>query len=131
MLSRMNLTDEAVEVVVASNGQGLIAIDYFAQLNYKSVEGICWVLRRPGGFSGGVPNLGVVVPAMSEANLQGMIYYINHFKSIGRTFSLADVDLSKVRDMYHQRDMKEVHKDPKVVPTVYPRDWPKTLEKVE
>ena len=39
-LSRMNLTDEAVGVVVANDGQGLITIDDFAQLNEKSVEGL-------------------------------------------------------------------------------------------
>ena len=33
--------------------------------------------------------------------------------------------------MYHQRDMVEAHKEPEVVPTVDPRDWPKTLETVE
>ena len=33
--------------------------------------------------------------------------------------------------MYHQRDMEESHKEPKVVPTVGTRDRPKTLETVE
>ena len=33
MLSIMKLTDEFVGVVVAKNGQGLITIDYFSQLN--------------------------------------------------------------------------------------------------
>ena len=40
----MNLTDEAVGVVVSNDGQGLITIEYFAQLNEKSVAGICRVL---------------------------------------------------------------------------------------
>ena len=44
MLSRMNLTDEAVGVVVANDGQGIIKIDDFAQLNEKSVEGLFRVL---------------------------------------------------------------------------------------
>ena len=43
----------------------------------------------------------------------------------------ADVDLSKVRAMYHQRDIEESHTNPKVVTTVDPRDWNKTLEMVE
>ena len=41
MLSRMRLPDEAVAVVAANDGQGLITIDDFAQLNDKSVESIC------------------------------------------------------------------------------------------
>ena len=42
-----------------------------------------------------------------------------------------DVDLSKVRTIYHQRDLEEGHKDSEMLPTVNPRDWAKTLEKVE
>ena len=44
MFSRMKLTNEAVGVVVANDGQGLITIDYFAPLNDKSVEGLYRVL---------------------------------------------------------------------------------------
>ena len=44
MLSIMKLTDESVGVVVANNGQGIITIDDFAQLNEKSVEGLFRVL---------------------------------------------------------------------------------------
>ena len=44
MLSITKLIDEADGVVAANNGQGLITIDDFAQLNEKSVEGLCWVL---------------------------------------------------------------------------------------
>ena len=44
MLSRMNLTDETVGAVVSNDGQGIFTIDYFTQLNYKSVEGLCRVL---------------------------------------------------------------------------------------
>ena len=91
-------------------------------MNEKSVEGLCRVLRRPGGTIGGLSNTGVAVSEMAEANLQGMIYYIKHFKRIGRMFTHADVELSKVHEMYHQRDRGESHKDPKVVPTIDPRD---------
>ena len=80
---------------------------------------------------GGVSNPGVAVSAMTEANLQGIISYIKHFKSIGRTCTHVDVDISKVRTMYNKRDMGEDHKDTEVVPTVNPRDWPQTLEMVE
>ena len=74
---------------------------------------------------------GVSVSAMNEANLQGMIYYIKHFKSIGCTCMQVYVDIYRVCAMYHQNNMEESHKEPEVVPTVYPRDWPKTLETVE
>ena len=68
----------------------------------------------------------VAVSEMYEANLQGMIYYIKHFKRIGRTCTHVNVELTRVRAMYHQRYMEESYKDPEVVPTVDPKDRPKT-----
>ena len=50
---------------------------------------------------------------------------------IGRTCTDANVDLTKVRAMYHQRYMKEAHKDPEVVPTVNPKNPPNTFETVD
>ena len=75
------------------------------------MEGICRFLQRTGGTTGGVCNPGVVVSAMDEANLQGMIYYIKHIKRIGRICTHDDVELAKVRAMYNQGDMEESHKD--------------------
>ena len=129
-MSRMKLTDKAVAVAASNDGQGMIKIDDYSQLNEKSVEGLCLVPRRTGGTTGVVYNTGFAVSAMSEANLQGMIYYIKHSKMIGRTCTHAYVELSKSRAMYHQRDMGETHKDPGVVSTIVPKDWPKTLETV-
>ena len=123
--------NEAVGVVFANNGQGRITIDDFAHLNNKYVEGICRVLIIPRGTTGGMSSPEVSVSVMAEENLQGMIYYIKYFKIIGRTYTHADIEIYKVRAMYHQRDMEEVHKDPEVLPTVNPREWPKTLETVE
>ena len=87
------------------------------------MEGICQVLQKPGGTTGEVSDPGVAVSEISEANLQGTIYYIKHFKRIGRTCTHADIELYKVRVMYHHRDMEEANKDPEVIPTVDPRDW--------
>ena len=121
IMSRMKLTDKSVAGVVPKYGQGIITIDHFYQLNEKSVEGICRLLRRLRGTIGGVSNTGVSVSEMAEANVQGMIYYIKHFKSIGYTCAHAYVELSKARAMYHQWEMEGAHKEPKVVPTVNPR----------
>ena len=83
------------------------------------------------GLQGGVSNPRVALAAMDEANLQGMLYYTQIFTMIGRMCTHPYVELSKVRAMYHQREMEEFHKDPEVIPTVDPRYWPKTLETVE
>ena len=61
VLSRMKLTDKSFAVVVSNNGQGLITVDDFSQLNDKSVEGLFRVLRSPGGTAGGVSNPGFAV----------------------------------------------------------------------
>ena len=97
MISRMKLIDEVVGVVFANDGWGLITIDDFAQLNNKSVEGLCRILRRPGGTTGGVSNTGVAVSSMAESNLQGMIYYLKHFKRIGGSCTNFDVDIPMSR----------------------------------
>ena len=131
MLSRIKLTYEAVSAVVANDGHRIIGIDDVSQLNVKSVEGLCWFLLSPGGNTGGVSNPGVVVSAMSEANLQGMIYHNKVIKRIGSTCTHANVELAKVREMYNQQDMDEAQRDPEVVPTVNPKYWPNTLETVE
>ena len=131
MLSRMKLTDEYVGVVVENDDHGLIIIDDLIQLNEKSVDSLFRVLRRPGGSTGGVYNTGVAVSEMAEANLQGIIYFIKNFKRIGHTCTHGDVELSKVRAMYHQRYTEESHKDPEVLPTADSKDWTNTLETVE
>ena len=59
-----------------------------------------------------------------------MVYYIQKIKRIGRTCKHVDVYLNNIGEVYHQLDMEEAHKDPKVVPTVDPKYWPKTLETV-
>ena len=127
VLSQMKLIDKSVGVVVVSDSQGLITIDDFDHFNEKSVEILCQVLRSPGGTTGLVSNPRVLVSRMAEANLQGMIYYINIFNSIGRTFTHADIELAKIRGMYHQRDMEESHKDLEGLPIVDSKYWPKTL----
>ena len=86
------------------------------------MEGLCRVLRSPGGTTGGVSNPGVTVSAIAKENLQGMIYYIKTFKRIVRTCTHTDVELSQVRAMYHRQDMEESHKEPGVVPIIDPRD---------
>ena len=78
VLSRSKLMDEAIGVVVANYGKGIITINYFDQLNEKYVEGLCWFPQIPRGIAGGVSNPGVAVSEMAEVNLQGMIYYIKH-----------------------------------------------------
>ena len=91
MLVQMKLIDEAASVVVDSYRQGLISIDDLTNFNEKYVEGLYQVLHRPGGTTGGVSNPGVVVSEISEANLQGMVYYIKNFKRIRRTYKHANV----------------------------------------
>ena len=44
MLSQMKLTYEAVGVVVENDGQGIITIGDFSQLNDKYAEGLCQVM---------------------------------------------------------------------------------------
>ena len=40
------------------------------------------------------------------------------------------MELTQVCKLYHQHDMDESHKEPNVVPTAKPKDWPNNLEMV-
>ena len=85
MLSIMKLTDEAVGVVDAKYGQGVITIGDFAQLNEKSVEGLCRVLLRPGGTTrggGGVQSWGFSVSDGWGEPTRHDILYIYIFKGL-------------------------------------------------
>ena len=53
MPDQMRLTDKSVNVLVANDGQGLILIGDFPQLNDKSMYGLFWVLQMTGGTTGG------------------------------------------------------------------------------
>ena len=128
MLSQTNMTDEAVSVVVANDGQGIIMIDNFAQLNENCLDGLYRILPRHVGTTGRVSNPGVVISEMAEANLQGMIYYIKHFKKTGSTYTHADVDITKVCAMYHHKDMEESQNEPEVVLSVNTKECLKNLE---
>ena len=69
-------------------------------------------MRSTGETTGGVSNTGVAVSAMSKANTQGVIYDIKIFKKIWSICMHADVEITKVRKMYHHWDMEEAHEDP-------------------
>ena len=126
VLVQMKLIDEAAIVLVSNDGQGIILIDDIIQLNDKYVESLCRVPYRPGGTTSGSANPGVEVSATTDADLQGMVYYIKHFKRIGRTCKYSHVDLNKVHAIY-QQDTEESYKGPEVLPTVDPKDWTNTL----
>ena len=76
-------------------------------------------------------NHGVLVSAMYKANLQGMVYYIKHFRMILHTCKHSNVELNKFQVLCHQRDMEEYHKEPEFILIVDTKECPKTLETVE
>ena len=131
MLSILKLIDKAVGVVVADNGKGISTNWWFFPVEWEICRGCLPSTKKAWRYYWGMSNPGVSVSDMAEANLKDIIYYINHFKMIVHTCTHIDVDLSKVRAMYHQWDMEEYHKEPKVVPTADLRYWRKTLETVE
>ena len=52
----MKLTNKYVGVIFANDGQRLIRVYDFPQLNEKYGKGLFQILRRPGGTTGGVSN---------------------------------------------------------------------------
>ena len=59
MLYIMNLTDEYVGIILAKNGQGLITVSDFSQLNEKPWRVSSRYYKGLEGIQGGCPILGL------------------------------------------------------------------------
>ena len=108
LLVRMGFTNNAAERVVAADGQGLVSIEDFQQMDEKTIESCMKGIRRPGGNGVGFP-----VSGMAEQNFRNMIKYVKHFQRINRTLTQADITLVKVRSFQHQTNIEDKHTDPK------------------
>ena len=65
MLNRMGFVNDAAERIVADDGQGLVDLEDFQELDEKSAESLCKGIRRPGGAGAGHP-----VSAKAEQNFK-------------------------------------------------------------
>ena len=132
MLQRMSLSIEAATQVTAIDGQNLSDVNDLLQLEDKDIETLCRVIRRPGGTNAaGNANPGISVSAMAEANLKRMIYELRHVARCSRTIVWGDITLVSTRKLVRQAEMEGSHRDPVALPTIEPKNWPKTFEAID
>jgi hypothetical protein len=140
LLQRLRFTIAASTTIV--NDQGIDSLAELEILSDEDAEGLCKVVRRPGGSvpnpnAGGIgqpptiPAAGENVSMMAEANLKLCGYFLRHQKRIGRTADYVAVTLDAVRQMKDLKESEKDHVDPTVVPDIDLKDMTTTLESVE
>ena len=132
MLQRMSLSLEAATKVTAVDGQNLSDVNDFLQLEDKDIETLCRVIRQPGGVNGaGNANPGISVSAMAKANLKRMIYELHHVARCSWPIVWGDITLVSTCKLVRQAKMEDSHKDPVTLPTIEPKNWPKTFDTID
>ena len=133
MLQRMGLTLEAASEITSAQGQGLITLDDFAQMDKDGIKMLFYSLARPGGTdAAGNRNPGTKVSAQAQINFGLMCYYIAHRSlRVDRNVTFAAVTLVAVKKMKPQQQLEANVKDPTTAPTVDFKNWPKTMENLE
>eukprot|EP00978_Attheya_sp_CCMP212_P004879 scaffold10702_cov33-Attheya_sp.AAC.1 len=141
LLVRMCFTNAAAAVI--TDEQGIDELSDYKILTDSEIEGICKVVRRPGGTipnpnagDTGQPAIitapGESVSMIAESNLKLASCYLRHQERICRRVTYADVDLAPVRIL---RDLKQYEKDNVDLitePTVdTTKDWLATMEAIE
>lgn len=140
MFERLGFTANAATLIVDT--QGIDSLDELRLLKDSEVEGLCKVLRRPGGMvannavaiaAGGnamINNPGTLVPLRAELNLKLTCYYLRHRVRISRVTAPGDITLPVVRRIIELRLTEAKHENPKDKPVIDAKDWPKTMEAI-
>jgi len=135
-LQRLGFTEAAATYITGD--QNLDNLDEIALLTDDKVEGLCKVIRRPGGTvpnaaAGGgnpIPNPGIPVSMRAEDNLQLACYWLRYQKRTSRIPTAAQITLENIRSLRELKEWEEEHKDVEK-PEINPKDWPRTIEAIE
>jgi hypothetical protein len=140
LLARIRFTNAAAAVIV--DQQGIDELSEIKILRDSEIEGLCKVVRRPGGSivnpnaaTAGQPATiyatGESISMIAESNLKLASFYLRHQERIGRTADYADVTLDSVRSLRDLRQYEKDHVDPTTEPTIDTKDWSATMEAIE
>ena len=79
MLVCMKLYNQAATEVTSDQGQGILSLDDFAEMDKEGVELVFRQLTRPGGVDAlGNQNPGIKILAIGQINFGLMCYYVRH-----------------------------------------------------
>jgi hypothetical protein len=135
----MRFTNAAASMITTQQG-----IDELAEIKIltdSEIEGLCKVVRRPGGS---VPNpnaatagqpatitaSGESISMIAESNLKLASYYLRHQERIGRVVDYAAITLDSVRILRDLKQYEKDHVDPTVEPTIDTKDWSATMDAI-
>ena len=132
---RLRFTQDAA--VRLYDAQQIETIEDIRVLRDSDIENLCKVLRRPGGTipagaAGAVaPDPGVQVSLRAESNLKLARYWLRHRVRISRAVTVPSITIDNIEMTRELRVWEDAHENPKEVPTIDTRDWPKTIEAME
>lgn len=131
-LVRIGFLDAAALAIVEE--QGINSLEEIRLLSDDEITNLGKLLRRPGGTIGAgdaaVPNPGIQVNARAENNLKLLAFYLRHQARTSRNTTPALITLERIRSIRELRDYESTWKASDEVPTINPKDWPKTMEAV-
>ena len=137
-LGRLGFTAEAS--IFITDVQGMDDLGEFTLLTNEEVEGLCKVVRRPGGtipnpqvgagLPATIPNPGLQVSLRAENNLKMACYYLRFKEKTSRAVTPAQITLPNVRALKDHREWEKTHDDVEA-PEINLRDWPRIIESIE
>ena len=77
-----------------------------------------------------INNPGSLVSMRAVTNLKLACFYIRHRDRTSRATALDYVILARIRELRDLRDQEASHVEPKVLPVIEGKDWPKILESI-
>ncbi|KAI2512366.1 hypothetical protein MHU86_2028 [Fragilaria crotonensis] len=136
---RIGFSEQAAQALVED--QGIATLEEIRLLSDDEIESLCKVIRRPGGTipppagaaagAAQVQNPGVQVNLRAELNLKLLSFYLRHQVRVSRTVAVASVTLDNIRSIRELREFESTYKNPDDLPTINPKDWPKTMEAID
>ncbi|KAI2509583.1 hypothetical protein MHU86_4844 [Fragilaria crotonensis] len=136
VFTRIGFSESASQALVEE--QGMSDLEEIKLLSDEEVESLCKVIRRPGGTvpnpAGGapIPAPGVQVNMRAEGHLKLLAFYLRHQERVSRAVQAPDITLPVIRTVRELREFESTYKHPTGdLPTINPKDWPKTMESIE
>jgi hypothetical protein len=138
MFTRLGFTAAASTAIV--DDQGIDTIEEVRFLTDEEAEGLCRVVRKPGGTipnpnagaagqPAEIPNPGNAVSKRAENNLKLACFLLRHRTRISRPIDAAGVTLALVRAMRDLKQVEDDHEDPHPPDNlINEKDWPKTID---
>ena len=131
-LVRIGFLDAAAQAI--TDEQGINSLEEIRLLSDDEITNLGKLIRRPGGTVGAgaaaVPNPGIQVNARAENNLKLTAFYLCHQVRTSHVVTPVSITLENIRSIRELCDYESTWKASDEVPTINPKDWPKSMESI-